>query len=285
MKFAFDLAANRSLTKREYFALKDRGFNLLPIEKSHPGSHLCRFLLFKNPTQISSSVQTQRQYLEFCEVLDVDSAKSYFESINANQDEHFSSVFYLSCNAGLSTFFHSRKNQFSNFGINFLHKNYDWKVNSEDYLPGWNFIYFKKNLVNGIQCSLAEYEHSLESNAPDASYTIHPNSVFKIMGVIWTIESEEQLQPLCQLISKQVSTGEIELDDGTKIWITTKLSTKIDHVFTKKTSFSAVVLACKSFDTCLSYFGNGDIITFLNKRAILIKHPEEMWDIVITESL
>ncbi len=87
IKFGFDHCGNTSQNAADFFSLGERGFDLSPHEFEHPGTYHCRFIIFNNPNPMSGSNQRKRQYLEFCEVKELEEAQNYYVSIGVQKEE------------------------------------------------------------------------------------------------------------------------------------------------------------------------------------------------------
>ena len=248
MKFGFDLALNRSRSSEEYASLGSRGFTLFPITKEHPGKTLCRFIHFRNAEPTSHVAQVQIQYLEFVEMLDPDKSREHYESFGANGSEYLSSVYYLSCSQSLNSLFKKKKQEFENYGISFLHKNYNWQTDQSPFSPGWNFLFFREELIRGIHCSIAEYEFDgSKPGKPDFQYCDHPNTAHKILGVYWQLIDNQDVNSFLELTDLSQHEGEIKLHDRTCVW-TTGFQDHVKQSFRKKrTSFCAVIIGCLNF--------------------------------------
>jgi len=280
--FGFDVCLTRSTSAEPYQSLGDRGFTLCSIVRELPGAHVCRFILFENTKPLSEAVQCQRQYLEYCEVTDMDKAKEYFKSIGGNDDEYKSSVVYFTCGSDLKSVYDRRKDDLDDLGISFLHKNYNWQEDSTSNLPGWNFVHFKKHLVPSINCSFAEYEPSPTSNVSDIAFTRHANTAYKVLGTIWSIEDESDLDRLTSLGGLKLNNGIIDLDDGTKIWTSKSPTIEADYLI-KDASVVAVVIACSNLKTCIELAKPDLMTTFQGRPAAVIKQHHQTWDIVLIE--
>src|SRR5690606_38514138 len=134
---------NHELLKK----LERLGFILEKKMTEHPGKAFCRFICFKgeNPRKIF--------YLEFV-------------SIGRGGIPFIEPGISFGYETDLAKFY---KKVSKKFHSEYNHKNYDWKKNSEDLLPGWNSITFKKPIIKNVNIWFTEYEDTKKPrklNAP-----------------------------------------------------------------------------------------------------------------------
>ena len=229
------------------------GFDLDPSMVEHPGKAFCKFIIFQ------SKNKRERAYLEFVHV-----GKGGKEELTP----------------GLSFSFTENLEKFSK-KINkkiphvFDHKNYQWKENSTDRLPGWNFLSFKKPPIKNLYTWFTEYEVSPGMRKFKKAKT-HPNSAYSIHGIklILTAKSKKNLE----IILGKKLNSKTKLSDGTHIYI----------VDGKKDKFDSIILNCKFLKkahkfipkTKIEKFHEFDSLRILNNS----RDKKVMWDVVLIQN-
>ena len=141
-------------------SLEKRGFKPRETMTKHPGGMSCRFIFIGN-----------HQYLEF-----VHTKKGYKypfggPGISLGYKENIKRL-------------KERLDSKVNFKCAFEHRNYDWKENSTEHLPGWNFLSFANTGIRAFYPWFTEYEkRSKTKKRRGASTIVHPNSVYGLYGV------------------------------------------------------------------------------------------------------
>src|SRR5690606_317684 len=130
----------------------------------HPGKAFCRFITFKgeNPRK--------RFYLEFV-------------SIGRGGDTSFDCPgISFGYQTNLEKFYKKINN---NFPSKYTHRNYEWKKNEKDHLPGWNFLTFDKPIIKNVNAWFTEYEATNKSKKMKSPR--HKNAVNSLHGLILTL--------------------------------------------------------------------------------------------------
>jgi hypothetical protein len=250
--------------------LLGRGFIGSERKVNHPGQQRCEFILFR-------PVPEQLTYLEFCHH-DPSLPKDQVE-FGKDPRDHWPG-FSLKASQNLEAFFQSRKNDFADFKPNFEHKNYNWAEDNTSRLPGWNFLKFDHDPVNGIVIWVTEYEK--RPNPISQEPIIHPNHVKGIVGMIWKNVSPKQRKDL-QLITMGRAEGDrLILADGTWIHFVDESSALSKTLGEKNSPYLAVVLAVDSMSE-FKRVAKPDLITqFQGQDAAIIKLGAG-WDIIAIE--
>lgn len=228
--------------------LEKHGFKLSESEVEHPGKQFCRFIAFSgNPLR-------SYQYLEFVNVK------------KGGQECKKPGVSFGSTK-GLKKYYNKIKTKIK---AEFEHKNYEWKIDNESILPGWNFVTFDKSMPEGIYPWFTEYEKSAKRKK--RRKVIHPNGVQKISSFHF------------DLTDSGIKFFEVIL--GIKIKKSIRLSCGTEFYFNKaKTNkLKTIHLECKSLKKLKNNFPYDEEMEFLGKDAVRIKNPNSMWDIVITQN-
>lgn len=228
------------------------GFNLEPMLVEHPGKAFCKFIA------VQSGSDRENFYLEFIHV----GKGGVEESVPGLSFSYKSDLKIFSQKVSKVT------------KIKFIHKNYDWKNNSIDYLPGWNMLTFKNKPLKNIYTWFTEFEFNknrkiLKKPKP------HPNSVYSIHGVQLTLTEKSKME-LEKILFKKLNRKN-KLSDGSYLYIE----------IGKKDKLESVVLNCKSLKKFKLFFKKPELIFFQNKEAVLIRNFSRikcMWNIVIIEN-
>ncbi len=204
MKLRFD--HSYCLDKNHTFRSKlgKAGFFLKDRMVEHPGKMFCRFIAFPQ-TSIAGY-----QYLEFVHI-----GKGGSKETNPG--------FSLGALGSLEKF--NSKLEKHGLKTTFTHKNYAWKENSVDLLPGWNFVEFKSK--SNIYTWLTEYE-LIKGRPRRLKAKPHPNGAYKIVGFDFTL-SPHDFKFFSQVLGspkEQIFT----LAGGVKIHFPQEKSRKIEGV-------------------------------------------------------
>lgn len=251
MRFGFDHAFNKVNSADSYFDLATRGFTLDSRVVEHPGS-VNRFIMF------SGGHALRPQYLEYSRV----NEKSLAPRLSLNTD------------SSLEEIFKEKQPTFKKFEIEFIHRNYDWTTDKAKRLPGWNFLNFQKDIVPGVGVWVTEYEPSGRADSKRQNIT-HKNTAFEIAGMLWSV-SPDEVRNFELLTGKKAKNREIELDDGTKIWLDAAMTGKSHN-------FSAMVLRCHSLDDFIEYARPDETSNLFGQKAAVIKQSPNCWDIMAIE--
>lgn len=248
MKLRFDHVFNvdKNFTFRK--KLGDAGFNLVEREVEHPGKHFCRFIMFPEP-------DGKRQYLEFIHV-------------GAGGEPLDMSGISLAAGSALEPF---SKTLNSKVKTDFGHKNYEWKKNNTDRLPGWNFVMFPKH-KSKVFTWLTEYEFSKKRKMPKKKDSTHPNGTHKIFEFNMQL-SLGDVKLYTHLLGKPVK-NEFRLDNGTTVKFKIAKNSRID----------SVVILTKNLKHMVQNFKWDQLISYNGQAGVMIKHPNsKMWDVIVIQ--
>ena len=173
------------------------------------------------------------------------------------------------------------------FDPEYVHKNYDWIKNSTDYLPGWNFVSFKKELVQDLYVWLTEYEPSEEkerNNPFDPEEYAHKNTAKHILGHLSNFEQED-FENFIKVTNATIDTqnSAIVLSDVCKIWFDAHKYCDKDLFATKCRPLWAVIIGCEDLNT-FKEFAKPDYETKIHgKLAYGLKFPDYGYDIIAVD--
>ncbi|MFX3675818.1 MAG: hypothetical protein ACN6I6_02175 [bacterium] len=239
----FDHSYTKDQSHKLLKKLMKLGFSKIKFDVEHPGKHFCSFIEFNNP--IGS-----RTYLEF---IHTGRGGSMISSpgISFGYEKNLEGYF-------------KRLKKNCSFEPQYSHKNYNWKENSEDILPGWNFITFKKLGFRTIEPWFTEYESPRKKRKHQIS---HSNNTNQLSG------GELVLNPkgadFIEAVLKVKIKDKFSLADGT-IWKVKKGAVnRMERINLRASSL-------KAFPKKLH----------IDTGIVLIKNPsgEKFWDICIYEN-
>jgi len=228
--------------------LEKAGFILGSNEVEHPGKHFCRFIYFPQDKK-------HRTYLEFIHVgkngEKIDTTGLSFASVDALKKIYKNLV--------------SKKIE-----CKLSHKNYDWKNNNIDRLPGWNFIEFPKKMKS-LEFWGTEYEKNPFKKRPTV-FKIHLNGVSKILSLEMALSPKDL--PLFESIFKKEKDGALSFFNGVSI----------HYKLAKKTHIQSIVLGTKNLKKMVKEFEWDELISYRGVPAVKILNPNEnMWDILVVQ--
>jgi len=201
---AYTLDDNHKFLKE----LGQLGFKIDEMIVEHPGKAICRFLKFQD------SKKAQKQYLEFVSVK------------GAQREKHNHAGLSFRYTKGLEKYYDLLKKKDGLTPI-YIHKNYNWKENDSDQLPGWNFLTFKNAPTRSIYPWFTEYEpHNLSLKT--TTNPVHPNGALKIVGVELSVT--QKVHCFFEKILNSKFKKEITLSDGVKLIFKSSSKNKCDRV-------------------------------------------------------
>lgn len=220
------------------------GFNKSPKDIEHPGKRFCSFIEFKNPIGVNA-------YLEFI-------------NVKKGGNEIKYPGFSFSYKNDLDSCF-KKLSKKSKIQPCFSHKNYYWRENSIDRLPGWNFVTFEKLGFKTIYPWFTEYE---PPHIKRKRFDNHSNMARTLIGFDLTLNSRGL--NFFQEVMKVKIKDKIELSDGT-IW-------NIKQGRLNK--LSSINLRASS----LNFFRSLDIIQEEKRVRIINPSGTQFWNISIHEN-
>jgi hypothetical protein len=250
MKIRFD----HSFSVDHGFAFRKKlgraGFKLSDHMVEHPGKSFCRFI------SMPITKKSGRQYLEFVH-------------IGKGGEDYGLPGLSLGALESLEPF--AKKLNSKKITAQFAHKNYEWKKNSTDRLPGWNFITFPKH-KSKIFTWLTEYEYSKKRKNRLKKHSNHPNKVFKIVAIDVAFDAQD-IHLLSKLCGKPKG-HQFVLDCGVPL----------TYSKAKVSKMKAIVLASKDLKRLVQKFEWDDLTTYNGQPAVRISNPDKrMWDVLIVE--
>ena len=175
--------------------LEKLGFTLEDYMVEHPGKAYCKFI------RVSGTNIRKYYYLEFV---------SFGKGAPKLEREAGLSFGYKE---NLERYFKKIKTKLP---ASFDHKNYQWKENSTDRLPGWNMLTFKKRPIKNTFTWFTEYEPNPHVKRP-TKVPVHKNGVCGIHGIVLSLTPVAK-KNLEIILGKKVK-DKIKLGDGTIIYI------------------------------------------------------------------
>jgi hypothetical protein len=264
-RFFFDHANNMALTLDAFRALGERGFTLADMMVEHPGRQECYFIHFSGRGRGQSDL-LGRQYLEYVHVADkaatIQLAREECKDFDTqfpngmSDDDFYTTGLSLSCSSRLADVFSEKKSLVEKAGLEFSHKNYDWKNDSESLLPGWNFVTFPDASTGGMVFWITEYEPNpsldmAETRKKREPWSLHPNGCEAVEGVIVALDEPAMatIADFCDL-PKEPDRAVWRLADGGRIWSLSALrgDLGLSPLFRKKRAVCAVVLVCRDLE-------------------------------------
>lgn len=252
-KIALDHCYNEDHNFSFFKKLGKSGFTLEDYTVEHPGKAFCKFIA------LQSNNKRERFYLEFVHIGKGGIAEKT-PGLSFNYLENLESYF---------------KKLSKKVPLIYSHKNYDWKVNSIDRLPGWNMLSFKKAPIKNVYTWFTEFEDSAKQRALK-KVKAHPNSVYSIHGIKLVLTAKGKINLETALMKKLGKVN--KLSDGTMLYIETG----------KRDLFESIILNCKSLNKAKKVIGKYESGTFQKFDSIEIvnnsKNKKDMWNLVIIEN-
>lgn len=175
--------------------LEKLGFTLDKQFVEHPGKAFCKFIMLKGYNK------RKKYYLEFV---------SFGKGAPLIEKEAGLSFGYQE---NLEKYFKKIKTKLPS---TFTHKNYAWKANSVDRLPGWNMLNFKKRPIQNTFTWFTEYEPHAKKQKM-AKIPKHKNGVESIHGILLSLTPKSK-KNLETILGKKIK-DKVELNDGTFIYV------------------------------------------------------------------
>lgn len=249
MKTRFDHSYTTDQNFKFRTKLGKAGFKLFGHEVEHPGKHFCRFIPFPQ-TSIAGY-----QYLEF---------------VHTGKGGNFENLPGISFGALSSLKKIDTQLKRQGLKTEFIHKNYNWKENNTDTLPGWNFVTFKRKMK--VYTWMTEYELRKDGKTRRRKIVRHANGVHKIVAVDFTLTKEDL--KFYSLLLGRPKNGTFTMECGTKIFC------KIG----KKSSIDRIVLATKDLNNFVKKYPWDKLTSWQNQAGAIIKNPNpKMWDVVVIQ--
>jgi hypothetical protein len=231
--------------------LENKGFTLSADEVEHPGKRHCRFIMFvdKNNSKFN--------YLEFI-------------NVGNGGVSHRRVGLSFGYRVELKKLYQSVSKKISS---NFIHKNYQWKVNSKDSLPGWNFLTFKNTGMRNIYTWFTEYEPDpARLKKQKLKTTKHPNSVYEVHGIEMSL-SKKGKESFGTILGRKLASVNT-MKDGTTLYVKEGNTNRCERV----------ILRCKDFKKAQKLIRPDEEIEFMGEPALLIRNNsngQHGWDLVV----
>lgn len=226
------------------------GFTLDKNIMEHPGKAYCKFIIFKgdNPRK--------RFYLEFVSI-----GKGGSAFLTPGLSFGFESKLAL---------FHKKIN--SKLPSKFWHKNFQWKENSQDHLPGWNFIEFNKPIIKDTNIWFTEYE--ISDKRKKLKVPNHKNAISSLHGIILTVTPTSK-KKLEILLGSKIKDHKV-LMDGVTIYLKNG----------KRDQFESIILNSDNLEKSKEVIGrSGKKITILGEEMLQIQPPKNKnvpnWNLLV----
>lgn len=249
----FDHTFIEDLNHRFFKSLEKMGFSVDMRMVEHPGKAKCRF------------IKIGKTYLEFIHI--------------GKGGEHYNKpgISFGATNLGgyYKKLVNSAIFKRAKFGAKLTHKNYDWKKNNTDYLPGWNFLVFNHMRVQTIYPWFTEYEVHSNTKKKRRKSPHHKNGVTKIKGA--EIELNKRGEVLFQAILGEKLRPIMSLPCGFTFYF------KFDA---KTTRYCNVILESKNLKKTKSFMPKAKELDFYGDKALLVQRVLEakrMWNILVVE--
>lgn len=244
----YDHAYTSDKNHRFLKELEKLGFRLEKNTVEHPGKAFCRFICF-------TGLKGERlQYLEF---VDVRSRK-----MQQRRTYPGLSFRYLK---DLKAYYEKLKRKQS-LRPEFEHKNYEWKTNSKDHLPGWNFMTFKHKPMRSIFPWFTEYESKSKRAGKGKSpltKVVHPNGAFEIAAV--EISATPKALKFFSAILGTKIDRDVPLANGVKVCFERSSQTRLRRILIR-------VKSLKKFE---NFLGRSTLKIEKTSRGYLIKNPQK----------
>lgn len=251
MKLRFDHSYGTDQNFRFRQKLHKAGFSINDYEVEHPGKAFCRFIY------LPRTKKTGFQYLEF---------------VHFGKGGTISGIPGLSLGALQPLEPFSKKLKAKGVETKFVHKNYDWKKNDKDRLPGWNFVSFPKH-KSRVYTWLTEYE-KIPGKKKRRKKVKHPNQVYKIVEIETVLNKADQA--FFQKLFGRPRNGRFLLSCGTPLAFEAGKTSRIRNI----------VLATKDLNTLVRKFCWDELTTYQGRPAALLKNPNrKMWDVIIVQDV
>lgn len=245
MKFEFDHCYTTDPSFKFRSKLGKAGFHLDQSQVEHPNKMFCKFIYFR------SRIHKENYYLEF---------------VNNRGPKKLHTGFSLSSKNKLKNSLTSLKS----LNPKYDHKNYDWKENSKDVLPGWNFVTFPKR-KSQLHIWLTEYEkfNFKSKKSKSKTNTTNPNGVQSLEGFYYDLSKND-----FKLFTKL-------LGDSKKNYFKLQNGIKLFYDLAKTTKMKSVVVSTKKYNLFKKKY-KYDFIAKVGKiEGLMILNPSTGWDIVV----
>lgn len=258
------------------------GFTLNSRTVEHPGSLLCHFVGIGLP-----QFTDRTPYLEFCLVMD---KKAYIESERKDPEAANKSLESLLQNKGLSfgytgdfeAYIQELKKVRPDIEARFDHKNYEWKTNSTDRLPGWNFItLIKPPFQPDFYVWFTGYDPRNIDRSQELKEAQHKNGANRIAGLVVDLASSKEVEYMEGVTFKKFTDGKLNLDDGRQIINYAQLNPAEKKLFAKSPATYKAVLVEADPEKLDAISLPYESILYRGSKVKRLRFANYTWDIIL----
>ena len=166
-------------------------------------------------------------------------------------------------------------NKFKKYNVKFFHKNYNWKENSKDILPGWNFITFPDR-KNQPLIWITEYEYTKEREIRNnkKSKFKNKNGVNQIIGLCMYLNKKD-VKFLSSLLGAPRNNK-----------FMTQNNVFIDYKLSSKTKIKSVICSTPTFNKLALPFKSHETFKYNQQTAYRIKNDVKgQWDLILVKGI
>lgn len=269
----FDHCFSRWVPLAQYETLATLGFTIDSARVvEHEGGQFCRFLGIGD------------HYLEF---VDIQDDATFFAANPDGTLPPFSTGLSLKTPTGtsLEELFPRISKTLVDFEPELEHKNYSWKENNTERLPGWNFLLFKVHPIKNLLLWCTEYEMSPGRASRTSIPKVHENTVSSVRGFVLNLDPSERAA-VEAVTGSRFSNGELSLSDGIRLFDINERA--LPHLWKRKqTPFLGVVLGAHDPDRFRSVSGlkrTNELSTLLNDDCFIIPLHDRAFDLIVLGS-
>lgn len=260
------------------------GFTLDSKTTEHPGSLLCHFVRIGQ-----AELADHPPYLEFCYIQD---KNAYLEEQKTDPDFDSKNPAPRFQIKGLSfgysgdfrRYIEILKQSYPQITAEHTHKNYDWKTNSKDRLPGWNFVEFSKMPLPGdfyVWFTSNDPRPNQDQNNRPKEFR-HKNGAARIVGSVIDLRAPEAAHFVQAITFKRFVDDQLILDDGFRIINFANLNANDQKLFEKsKATYKAVIVEADA--NTLDALGLPyEAIEYRGTKVKRVRFADFNWDIFLT---
>lgn len=231
--------------------LEKLGFTRNQKHAEHPGA-LCRFIMFRRPGQ------KRGRYLEF--VHNTQRGKPAYKWPGLS----------LKSPGGLEQLFR-RLAKKKALRVGFQHRNYDWKKNEKDRLPGWNFVTFGAT-PKSCEVWLTEYE-TAKGRKPSPPVK-HKNGAIDVVAVEFDVSVKD----------RRFFENLLQAKIGNRLML--PCGTAIHFHRAKRTREKSVVISVKDLNFVNRRYGKDlELAAFDGQPALRVRNPvRTAWDLLLVQA-
>lgn len=229
----FDHTYTVTESENDYLQFEKRGFFTRREPVMHPGPMACRFLYFK-PNDYPF-----KQYLEWCYTPNYKAVVAMKESKGEPAEAYHGLGFKTE--GDLGSIFMNLEPKFKDYGIFTFHKNFEWKKNNTDILPGWDYIISRKLIIHGLTLFVVSYGQPPKKMISKRPVIPNPNTTDKIIATLVDLTSDE-FHRFSEFSLAPISGGSISKSKGFHFLKLSKYTDFKKYLLNKKRTQKAVIL-------------------------------------------